>query len=391
MGRRRGDIFSKRDYNYGSRLFSNLLTGLIVSPFAIMSALPSSSGYDDHDPISRKAAIILLVIGVALAPLFIPWFAFGFEFFDFPFIGVFITFAIVFIPLMVWGVILYLSIESLWVHRGDNKSTDEPKVRKLNQYELIVKSIAEQNLESEYDYVRAEYFRTQETNANIGAKIAKCEDSISRLESKIKRFGKFFNLREKYQRLLDSNKNELAALQKSKLKESIVLNQETLDKPWDLIFNGDICLSLNVEIEPYQRVNLSRCAKMTQKDNLFFEIDSLPRQSLVFASIEMCFYSDCLLLMTKDNFVIVDRKSISMSYQTIVVEMSTSNVLPHYNIIGTKWRYSRLDGGPDLRYKNNTMYSMVELGLLEIKINTQTFNILFTESLTGELVYKSIS
>ena len=82
MGRRRGDIFSKRDYNYGSRLFSNLVTGLIASPFAIMSALPSSSSYDGHEPISRKAAVILLIIGVALAPLFIPWFAFGFEWLD---------------------------------------------------------------------------------------------------------------------------------------------------------------------------------------------------------------------------------------------------------------------------------------------------------------------
>jgi hypothetical protein len=391
MGRRRGDIFSKRDYNYGSRLFSNLVTGLIVSPFAIMSALPSSSSYDDHDPISRKAAIILLIIGVALAPLFIPWFAFGFEFFDFPFIGVFITFAIVFIPLMVWGAILYLSIESFWKRRGESKSTDESKVRRLNQYELIVKSIAEQNENSKYDFVRAEYFRTLETNANIEAKIIKCEESISRLETKIKRFGKIFNLTDKYQRMLDSNRSELAILRNSKLKESIVLNQEPFDKSGDLIVNGDVCLSLNTTIEPFQRLNLSRYSKMTHKDGLFFDVDSLPRQSLLFASIEMCFYSDCLLLMTKDDFVVVDRESISMSYRTFSVEMSASNVLPYYNVIGTKWRHSRLDGGPDLRYKNNTEDSLVELGLIEIKINAQTINLLFTESLAGRLVYKAIS
>ena len=42
--------------------------------------------------------------------------------------------------------------------------------------------------------MRAEYFWTLETNANIEAKIIKCEESISRLETKIKRFGKIFNL-----------------------------------------------------------------------------------------------------------------------------------------------------------------------------------------------------
>lgn len=119
---------------------------------------------------------------------------------------------------------------------------------------------------------------------------------------------------------------------------------------------------------------------MTQKDGLFFDIDSSPRQSLLFPSIEMCFYPDCLLLMTKDDFVVVDRECISMSYRTFSVEMAASNVLPHYNVIGTKWRYSRLDGGPDLRYKNNAKDSLVELGLIEVKINTQTINLLFTES-----------
>ena len=80
-----------------------------------------------------------------------------------------------------------------------------------------------------------------------------------------------------------------------------------------------------------------------------------------------------------------------MSYRTFSVEMGASNVLPHYNVIGTKWRYSRLDGGPDLRYKNNAKDSLVELGLIEVKINTQTINLLFTESLAGRLVYKAIS
>ena len=95
--------------------------------------------------------------------------------------------------------------------------------------------------------------------------------------------------------------------------------------------------------------------------------------------------------MTKDDFVVVDRESISMSYRTFSVVMSASNVLPYYNVIGTKWCHSRLDGGPDLRYKNNTEDSLVELGLIEIKINTQTINLLFTEPLAGRLVYKAIS
>ena len=109
MARFKSDMFPKRESKKMTNLVSGLFTGMLFAPLLVfdgISKINSSQDVSDK-PVSKIAAIILIIIGIALIPLFIPLILFGFELFDFPFIGPFVCFHLVF------GEVLYLSLMNL--------------------------------------------------------------------------------------------------------------------------------------------------------------------------------------------------------------------------------------------------------------------------------------
>ena len=71
----------------------------------------------------------MIIIGIALIPLFIPIISLAFQWFSFPFIGPLVSFALIFIPLVVWGVIVYLVIMSFTYKEEAN--TEDVNCRNL--------------------------------------------------------------------------------------------------------------------------------------------------------------------------------------------------------------------------------------------------------------------
>ena len=112
-----------------TNLISGLLTGLVFAPFAIMDSVPNDADIDYTEPVSKTFAVFLIIIGIALIPLFIPIISLAFQWFSFPFIGPLVSFALIFIPLVVWGVIVCLVIMSFTYKEEAN--TEDVNCRNL--------------------------------------------------------------------------------------------------------------------------------------------------------------------------------------------------------------------------------------------------------------------
>ena len=129
--------FNKRVDKKMTNLISGLLTGLVFAPFAIMDSVPNDADIDYTKPVSKTFAVFLIIIGIALIPLFIPIISLAFQGFSFPFIRPLVSFALIFIPLVVWGVIVYLVIMS-FTYKEEANTEDvncrNLKLRKKSKY-----------------------------------------------------------------------------------------------------------------------------------------------------------------------------------------------------------------------------------------------------------------
>ena len=77
--------FNKRVDKKMTNLISGLLTGLVFAPFAIMDSVPNDADIDYTKPVSKTFAVFLIIIGIALIPLFIPIISLAFQWFFFLF------------------------------------------------------------------------------------------------------------------------------------------------------------------------------------------------------------------------------------------------------------------------------------------------------------------
>ena len=94
MGRRKNYPWNSRVDKQMTNLVSGLLTGLILAPFAIMDAITNNTNDLKTEPVSKPVAIIFLIIGIVLTPLFLPLISLAFEALDGIILGPFIFFAL---------------------------------------------------------------------------------------------------------------------------------------------------------------------------------------------------------------------------------------------------------------------------------------------------------
>ena len=162
MARFKSDMFPKRESKKMTNLVSGLFTGMLFAPLLVfdgISKINSSQDVSDK-PVSKIAAIILIIIGIALIPLFIPLILFGFELFDFPFIGPFVCFPFLILPLGIWGGIISVAYESF-----TNKQVEEKQKQNLKMtiYDKLINTINEENS----NRVRETYYNIVNSNNKI--------------------------------------------------------------------------------------------------------------------------------------------------------------------------------------------------------------------------------
>ena len=112
---RRNYPFNKRDLRFGTNLVSTLIAWSIAAPFAIgNSSSKSASAYDD-EPISKTFAVVLIIIGIALIPIFVPFIKF---------VEGSIFSILIGLPIGIWIGIILLVIQAFIADKENKKPKD---------------------------------------------------------------------------------------------------------------------------------------------------------------------------------------------------------------------------------------------------------------------------
>ena len=191
MGRRKNYPWNSRVDKQMTNLVSGLLTGLILAPFAIMDSIPNNTNDLNTEPVSKPVAIIFLIIGIVLTPLFLPLISLAFEALDGIILGPFIFFALIFIPLVVWGGILCVVIESF----SYNKKTNKPNLS-INVYQKLVLNLSKDIKTT--NNIRTDFNSIIKSNVEIKQKIEKLNKTIGTYKCNLKIFGFIPRVKKRY-------------------------------------------------------------------------------------------------------------------------------------------------------------------------------------------------
>ena len=359
----RSDMFSKRDSKRMGNLVSGILAGLICAPFAIIDSLPNSVDVEDVKPVSKTTAVILIIVGVALAPLFIPLILFALEWFDFPFVGIFVFFALVFIPFIVWGSIIYLVIEAFTYVEIQN----EVKPQEISKYDKLLNTIYSENLDNKYSEIRTKYYNTIDFNAEIDKRITDLKKEILKYQKKARFWSIFPPLKKKNKRIIASKSDRITQLETSYKEQIIDLEEHIGNEIVDNKINAGVYLLVDEEIKQKQTLDFDTLSPLTKGDGYFFKVNKEPIEALKFKGLEICFYSDVVLFMTKSNFIIVDKECLVNTFQTILIHPRSQKFALKTKVIG--------------------LIFYAEVYLLNIELFSQKIGLLFTNNEDLKLIY----
>ena len=362
MGRRKYP-FNKHSLNFGTNLVSSLLAGLIIAPFTCIDT--SSNAIDDFgkSPISKSEAITLIIIGLFLTPLLF-------------------YISSLFLFFVVWGAIALLVIESFSSHYANNTTNN---VNNKNftttktlqsKYEDVVNVIAQNINTIEHNKIKKEYDDIIDFNKNIENKKQILNEQIKNYKKKIKYFQILPAYKKEYNKKIEMILCEISSLDQQIKKPSIILDETTLKNTRSIKSKGHIYLLINKNIDTFNKIDFSKLPRRKKKSECFFEVSHTPLCSLCFSSIELYFYSNIMLIMSKDKFAIINYDNISIKSKIIKIDTCNLEYASNFKIINEKWEHTCLDGTPDLRCKNNTKKIFIEVATLELKIFTQTITFL---------------
>ena len=271
MGRRKNYPWNSRVDKQMTNLVSGLLTGLILAPFAIMDSIPNNTNDLNTEPVSKPVAIIFLIIGIVLTPLFLPLISLAFEALDGIILGPFIFFALIFIPLVVWGGILCVVIESFRY----NKKTNKPNLS-INVYQKLVLNLSKDIKTT--NNIRTDFNSIIKSNVEIKQKIEKLNKTIGTYKCNLKIFGFIPRVKKRYFSKIKEIYREIHYLNTfNKVSDSI---EES---------NGYVYLDINNIIRSGKSINLNKLQLKKKKPYLFYAINKEPSISLQFRNIENLF------------------------------------------------------------------------------------------------------
>lgn len=375
---RRNYPFHKRDVKRGSNLISGLLACLIVAPFAIVDSLPESSKYD-NEQVDKTSAIIFLIIGIALAPLFIPLIKLAFEFGTGVF-GSIIFMALIFLPVAVWGGIIVLVIQGFTNSKKQTQSNFSNNINQLrSKCDIFVDAIVKASENNNLSEIRTEYYKDIDINKNIEVQIQTLNKNIYKYNKKLNWLRFLPKYKCKYISSINSSLIEISNLEKLK-KTPIIKINKTDNQIAEYQNEEAVFLALNTIVFPNRLLNFWNLSKSGIKNTSFFDVNNAPILSLYFTSIELLFYSHFIIVMTENNFSIIDYKDISTTISIRQIIPYPSSFSSNFNIINTQWKHSCLDGSPDLRYKNNLKQSTVQVKIVELEMYSQKLSLIFNET-----------
>lgn len=364
MGRFKSDMFPKRESKKMTKLVSGLFTGMLFSPLLVLDGISNINTSQDisDKPVSKIAAIILIIIGIALIPLFIPLILFGVELFNFPFIGPFVCFPFLIIPIGIWGGIISVAYESFTYKQVKE---DQKQNLKMTIYDKFINTINE----DKSNRVRDTYYNIVNLNNKIRQEITVLNNKVEYCERRIKSFryfpilkNKYINKKEKFLSVIENN-------DRSYKKPIITLDVYNTNETTLQDLNGEVFLKLNYDFTPKQTINFDKISHSEIKKNFFWDVNINPKLSLQFNSLELHFYEDVLLIMTKKDFAIVNIESLSVNKSFMLIHCQSSKYYKSF------------------KKKSVGLVFYERVTLVEIKVLSQKINLLFTNIADSLIVY----
>lgn len=364
MGRFKSDMFPKRESKKMTKLVSGLFTGMLFSPLLVLDGISNINTSQDisDKPVSKIAAIILIIIGIALIPLFIPLILFGVELFNFPFIGPFVCFPFLIIPIGIWGGIISVAYESFTYKQVKE---EQKQNLKMTIYDKFINTINE----DKSNRVRDTYYNIVNLNNKIRQEITVLNNKVEYCERRIKNFryfpilkNKYINKKEKFLSVIENN-------DRSYKKPIITLDVYNTNETTLQDLNGEVFLKLNYDFTPKQTINFDKISHSEIKKNFFLDVNINPKLSLQFNSLELHFYEDVLLIMTKKDFAIVNIESLSVNKSFMLIHCQSSKYYKSF------------------KKKSVGLVFYERVTLVEIKVLSQKINLLFTNIADSLIVY----
>lgn len=370
---RRNDPFSKRNTKWGTNLISTLIAWGIVAPFAVGSSLSKNTSTYDDEPISKTMAVVLIIIGIALIPLFVPFMMYVDGLFSI-FIG---------IPIGIWIAIIIAVIKAFI----NNESDDDDD--KSKQYTSIVKSILKQSTNSKNNKIKEEYYKIIHFNKSLDKQKNKLIRKIKRYNFKTKLIGILSSDKNKYSNEISIIKNEISNIEAKYIKQVISLDID--ENNIKCIIPKDVyIISSSANICQYSEMDFNMFPKSIEKEICFFGTNLVPNLSLQFNSIEFYFFRNFVVIMSKNDFVVVDYKNILIKKSITPIRLHSSNQKINFNVISESWEHTCKNGLPDMRYKNNRRFVYVEIAIVELNIFSENINFVFTQRKDADFLYKLI-
>ena len=322
--------FHKRDVDFGAKITSSLLTGLIVAPFALIDSLENSFSTDTAYGANNKD-----------------------------------------------------------VTNNKTKFSVSPS----SIYQNIVTSIAKEAKESpynkiQYNVIKEDYYNTITLNKSIEAKRQILYKQLNHYKTKLKWWGIFPKYNLKYTKIIQLILSEISSLENTYIEPVIKLN-EVSENNSDCIKISNIYLETNKYIYKGKRLNLADLPINKEKNKNFFKINIAPILSICYDHIELHFYTPFMILMSKSDFVIIDYNCISAEYRVIPIQ--PISFVSGFKIVNSRWEHSCLNGSPDLRFKSNKKIFDVEIGIIELEIFSQKISLICNQQENASLIYRLIS
>lgn len=369
MGRFKSDMFPKRESKKMTNLVSGLFTGMLFAPLLVFDGVSNINTSQDisDKPISKIIATIFIIIGIVLIPLFIPLILFGLKLFDFPFIGPFLCFPILIIPFGIWGGIITIAYEA-FTYRNDKDKKQKQKL-KMSIYGKLINTINEDKSLMLSNKIREDYYDIVNSNNNIRQQITILNNKVDKCERRIKSFRYFPILKNKY--ISKKEKILLEIKIKEELYKKPIISLDVFSNNESTIqdINGEVFFKLNFDFIPKQTINFDSIAHSEIKKCFFFDVNINPKLSLQFNSLELHFYDDVLIIMSKKDFAIVSIESLSVSYKTMFVHSKSSKYYKAFN------------------KKPVGLIYYDEIALVEINVLSQKLNLLFSNIVDGLIIY----
>lgn len=283
--------------------------------------------------------------------------------------------------LLLAPVFLVYVIALLIQELSDEFSTSEEKTdrNRSRLYKPSPYSKLITDLSKETRVTKLDYSNIIKSNIKLKQRIEELYCNVDTYKRRARSLGLITKLKKEYIKDIQTAFREIHSLETfNKIPVSV-------GKPITEI-EGCIYLKINTRINVGDYINLDKFAQKKNKIQTPYAINKVPILSLQFTPIELYFFNDALVIITKEDYIVIDSNNILAEYRIITLDVSLANKdQKQFNIVDSKCRHFCKDGSIDLRYVS---YRLVKMGVLELNISTQKISLLFSNTKYGYSIYK---